>query len=597
MPKTKELKLRKRLLLHVSTIVRRLSKDLGLDPRDTNYTIKRLNAEGIPFVTKTLPMYSKYCLLCLERGRVVDCREVGFTNFDTVKGAPRFMRGLLLSALSGSAEALFSIRQFCEYFYKTCFRFSKKDCVNAESRFVSTEKAIANEEINWGTVEECRKTFEYLFPKLSSSRIDDILSIGRPSDGPGAFAGSQKLGIPFELFKKQPSAEIGLCDRGYKDYSGLFRAISKREVIKLVDPRRTAEVRFVPKDSRGPRVISKEPYFSQKAQMAMGKYMVSHLEKKGNILFADQARHRDLARLSSIDRKHCTIDLKDASDRVRFDVVMRIFRNSPGLKGIALRSRSTHCTLPSGRFLKLKKFANMGSGMCFPTLALVVYLAAVIGCRRSGYHKTVAYRLPYVYGDDLIVPTSCFSNVKLALEQVGLIVNGDKSFSSGFFRESCGGDYYHGVDVAPVRLRLSSGGLPETSVSRNGTLPLSSDSGILQLERHCRELVKKGLNNLSEYYYSKLECVLGSLEIVSEACAALGRVDLRKIVPSAPVEAFVPVSSRDFSDTVCPYKGIAASLRSSNGLGEDWCLTPLRHQLKLKRRVLEPAQRVGYGLP
>jgi hypothetical protein len=58
-----------------------------------------------------------------------------------------------------------------------------------------------------------------------------------------------------------------------------------------------------------------------------------------------------------------------------------------------------------------------------------------------------------VYGDDIIVPVEHVSPVISSLEAFGLKVNTGKSFWRGAFRESCGGDYYRGVDVSVVRLR------------------------------------------------------------------------------------------------------------------------------------------------
>jgi hypothetical protein len=63
-----------------------------------------------------------------------------------------------------------------------------------------------------------------------------------------------------------------------------------------------------------------------------------------------------------------------------------------------------------------------------------------------------------VYGDDIIVPVHSRRVVETALEALGLRINAGKSFSKGFFRESCGGDFYAGVNVTPTYLRYP---LPE----------------------------------------------------------------------------------------------------------------------------------------
>jgi hypothetical protein len=58
-----------------------------------------------------------------------------------------------------------------------------------------------------------------------------------------------------------------------------------------------------------------------------------------------------------------------------------------------------------------------------------------------------------VYGDDIVVHSADAENAMHILESFGFVVNRDKSFVKGFFKESCGVDAFHGVDVTPVRFR------------------------------------------------------------------------------------------------------------------------------------------------
>jgi hypothetical protein len=57
------------------------------------------------------------------------------------------------------------------------------------------------------------------------------------------------------------------------------------------------------------------------------------------------------------------------------------------------------------------------------------------------------------YGDDIIVPVRYVRSVVSELETFGFKVNASKSFWTGYFRESCGKDYYKGEDVSVVRVR------------------------------------------------------------------------------------------------------------------------------------------------
>lgn len=104
----------------------------------------------------------------------------------------------------------------------------------------------------------------------------------------------------------------------------------------------------------------------------------------------------------------------------------------------------------------------MGSGLCFPTLALVVWALLTVGAPDADTREGIL-----VYGDDVIVPSGYAANAMRILELFGLRVNRDKSFTSGLFRESCGVDAFNGHDVTPVKLHTvwSSNRSPEVLAS------------------------------------------------------------------------------------------------------------------------------------
>jgi hypothetical protein len=58
-----------------------------------------------------------------------------------------------------------------------------------------------------------------------------------------------------------------------------------------------------------------------------------------------------------------------------------------------------------------------------------------------------------VNGDDIIVDNRAYDRVCRLLRLCGFSVNVDKSFNEGFFRESCGHDYYHGYNVRGVYIK------------------------------------------------------------------------------------------------------------------------------------------------
>jgi hypothetical protein len=115
--------------------------------------------------------------------------------------------------------------------------------------------------------------------------------------------------------------------------------------------------------------------------------------------------------------------------------------------------------LPDGSIIPLKKFASMGSALCFPVESLVFY-TAILAIRASIQGRFPSARLlrslakdVFVYGDDLIVPAHEASAICDGLETLGFKVNQRKSFWTGKFRESCGKEYFDGFDVSVVKVR------------------------------------------------------------------------------------------------------------------------------------------------
>jgi hypothetical protein len=161
-----------------------------------------------------------------------------------------------------------------------------------------------------------------------------------------------------------------------------------------------------------------------------------------------------MARLGSISGALATLDLSEASDRVHVDVVHHLFERWPHLRDFVFATRSRMADV-QGEVIHLEKFASMGSALTFPIEAMIFTVIASMGISGDGnpiptreLHGSLS-----VYGDDIIVPTDAVSDVIDNLELFGFKVNGHKSFWTGWFRESCGEEYYRGHSVSTVKLR------------------------------------------------------------------------------------------------------------------------------------------------
>jgi len=218
----------------------------------------------------------------------------------------------------------------------------------------------------------------------------------------------------------------------------------------------TAKVVLVPKDSRGPRLISCEPLEYQWIQQGLRRQLERAIDEcpltHGRINFRNQAINRDLALRGSNGEPWVTLDMKDASDRVTLALVKLLFPE-PWLTCL-LASRTPATRLPSGEVHTMNKFAPMGSSLCFPVESLVFWSLSIAAIMRThALTASQASTLMYVFGDDLIVRREVYATVLQHLPLVDLKFNESKCCVAGSFRESCGCDAYKGVDVTPLRVK------------------------------------------------------------------------------------------------------------------------------------------------
>jgi len=169
-----------------------------------------------------------------------------------------------------------------------------------------------------------------------------------------------------------------------------------------------------------------------------------------NVHFTDQGPNNCGALLGSKrlrGKDYATLDLNEASDRVSLALVDLLFPKD-GVLPYLMAARSTQTQLPNGKVITLRKFAPMGSALCFPILALTVWSLLTAAAPDEYTRERIL-----VYGDDIIVPTAFADEAMKTLTFFGLKVNNDKSCLGGFFRESCGVDAFKGENVTPVRIR------------------------------------------------------------------------------------------------------------------------------------------------
>jgi len=425
--------------------------------RDKLTLVSRVAKEGISFLTKTLPKFGKAFDSSLDTGRLG--AVLGLKKSKSHPAIPALLQGMLKrvffpdGTIRPDADPLCvrHIRQFCYLAYKLELPYSLAQEEEVINSFLENERELLALEIHDSPVlDEARRLLELVFRGFDPKDI-------KPRHGPGAVATGEKLEQKWEFSRLYSGIHRKYPYYDYYVVGGSREILDRVQWYKNLERLDVGEAKvvLVPKDSRGPRLISCEPleyqWIQQGLDRALRRHLESHWLTRGQVNFSDQSVNRQIALESSTHHAFATLDLKDASDRVSVQLIEKIFPMEMIPFLLAVRSHATR--LPDNRVVALAKYAPMGSATCFSVEATCFWAicAAAVSTHRGS--RAEACSSVYVYGDDIIVPTTCFEIVVEALNSVGLKVNESKSFYRGDFRESCGMDAFKGVNVTPTRIK------------------------------------------------------------------------------------------------------------------------------------------------
>lgn len=205
------------------------------------------------------------------------------------------------------------------------------------------------------------------------------------------------------------------------------------------------EVVTVPKNSKTDRVIAIEPGLNLWFQKGIGTMIRRRLLRVG-VNLNSQTLNQRLAQESSRTGHLATVDFSSASDSISYELVREII--PPRWFSLLDVVRSPVGTLDKTE-IKWNKFSSMGNGFTFELESLIFFAAAHAVCE----YLNESVKEVSVFGDDVIIPSTCFELFRSFCDFLGFRVNTEKSFSSGVFRESCGSHYYAGVDCKPIFLK------------------------------------------------------------------------------------------------------------------------------------------------
>jgi len=188
-----------------------------------------------------------------------------------------------------------------------------------------------------------------------------------------------------------------------------------------------------------------EPTFSGFVQKGIDEELRSFLLNV-NIDLTDQTRNQRLAREGSVDDSldgFVTMDIRGASNSVAYSPVKYLFPEA--WYDLLWRTRS-HNYKYRDEVKPYHMLCSMGNGFCFPIETLMfAAICYACDCGTPGVDFSV-------YGDDIIVRKRHAAKVMSMLRHYGYSMNTDKTFVEGPFRESCGADWFSGVDVRPFTL-------------------------------------------------------------------------------------------------------------------------------------------------
>jgi hypothetical protein len=441
--------------------------------QDRKTALRRIEHEGISFLTISLPDFGKGFLKSLDQGRV---GHDSFPGFRFTSGLPQFLGGFLDRVFDRESgvlldepdiDCIFAIRQLTQSFAKVELKSSDRRKRKAMLGYIECEKELKVKEREWSDADyaDFSRVSQLLFGQLFGGINNDIKNNCLiPKHGPGKTAdrisNNARFRIqtwPWRLEKVFASVDFIVPNAKYA---------SLIENVKFLEPGAETPVRVVsvPKTLKTPRIIAIEPSHMMYVQQAIYECFVSNW-KRDKLLhqflgFDDQVPNQILAQRGSRENGNlATLDLSEASDRVSNQLVREMLRPFPSMQEGVDACRSRKADVLGHGEIRLSKFASMGSALCFPMEACVF-----LTCIFLGIEKELKTPLTYkaikrfagkvrVFGDDIIIPKEYVSSVVDALEHFGAIVSPTKSYWNGKFRESCGKEYYDGHDVSIVKFR------------------------------------------------------------------------------------------------------------------------------------------------
>jgi hypothetical protein len=490
---------------------------------DYKYIKVRTEHEGLTFLSVRLASFAKDLEKALSKGFVADDAFYGFRRR---AGLPELLRGFLQQVFSPDGmllpdpnpDCIYAVRQVALLCEKVRVDYSEDIVQRAINGYLESERNVKllDRRLSAGELDDSlsslRKIFILLWGDVLSSTERALLSQEGlvPRHGPGKTAdrlvGNQKWmqsTWPVRLDEWFPHQEYLVPNLRY------WREATEHVTFLSHTEEQPVKVVTVPKTVGKARIIAMEPTAMQYCQQALDRELRRNLDKfrLGFVSLRDQRPNQDAALKGSLSGELATLDLSAASDSLSNQLVIELLSPWRHLSGAVQACRSYRADV-QGEVIHLSKFASMGSALCFPLETMVFVALAVAGTLMDMKHsnlRTITRRevetlqgQVRAYGDDIIVPSAHAPRVIEWLEAFGFKVNSEKSFWTGRFRESCGKEYYDGIDVSIVRVRELLSASPRSGSEVISTVSLRNQaywSGMWHTARWLDDFLSSGLHH------------------------------------------------------------------------------------------------------
>jgi len=217
----------------------------------------------------------------------------------------------------------------------------------------------------------------------------------------------------------------------------------------------------VPKNAFTERCIEAGPTANGFLQQGVGRYIRGRLKRVG-VDLDDQSFNQWLAG-KAYTLGYSTLDLQSASDSVSYQLVKLLL---PQRWFSYLDDLRVPFTRVNGKVIRLEKFSAMGNAFTFELESLIFW--ALAQSVNEYYHEVGG--IVAVYGDDIVCKRALYDPLVKVLNFMGFTVNSEKSFKDGNFFESCGANYFMGVDVTGFQQEESLTSLEEIISFHNRAL-------------------------------------------------------------------------------------------------------------------------------